>query len=78
MQEKLLKVIMVGIIVQIDNIVKALNSMSLINTMSMVYGNGIYNAVVLKHKSDRSKGTENEQHTLDIQKDLTLYVFLKY
>ena len=45
----------VCIIVQINDIVKSLNSMSLINTMSMVYGNGIYNAVVLKHQSDRSK-----------------------
>jgi len=40
----------------------------------MVYSNGNYNAVVFKHQSDRSKGTENEQHTLDIQKYLALYV----
>ena len=65
---------MVGIIVQINNIVKSLNSMSLINTMSMVYGNGIYNAVVLKHQSDRSKGTGNEQHKLTLKK-ICLLIF---
>jgi len=54
---------MVCIIVQINDIVKTLHSMSLINTMSMVYGNGNYHAVVFKHESDRNKGTENEQHT---------------
>jgi len=65
---------MVGIIVQINNIVKSLNSLSLINTMSMVYGNGIYNAVVLKHQSDRSKGTDNKQHTLTFKK-ICLLIF---
>ena len=73
MQEKLLKVIMVGIIVQTNNIVKTFHSMSLLNNMSMVYGNGDYNAVALKHQSGRSKGTKKEQHTLDIQK---IFVFI--
>jgi len=48
--------------------------MSLINTMSMVYGNGNYHAVVLKHQSDRHKGTENEQHTLGIK----IFVFIGF
>ena len=47
--------------------------MSLLNNMSMVYGNGNYNAVALKHQSGRSKGTKKEQHTLDIQK---IFVFI--
>jgi len=55
---------MVCIIAQINDIVKTLHSMSLLNTMSMIFGNGNYHAVVLKHQSDRNKGTENEQHTL--------------
>jgi len=69
---------MVDIIVQTNNIVKTFHSMSLLNNMSMVYGNGNYNAVVLKHQRDRSKGTENEQHTLKIKKNICLYMFLKY
>jgi len=40
----------------------------------MVYGNGIYNAVVLKHQSDRSKGTGNEQHKLTLKK-ICLLIF---
>jgi len=46
-REASLKVIMVKIIVQIINIVKALHSLSLTDTMSMVNGNGNYNAVVI-------------------------------
>ena len=42
--------------------------------MSMVYGNGNYNAVVLKHQCVSSKGTENEQHTLDIK----YFVFIRF
>jgi len=63
--------------VQIVNISKTSYCMLLINIVSVVYGNGDYHAVVLKHQSAWSEDTENDQHPSGIQ-NISLYSFPNY
>ena len=55
-----MKVNMFEMTVQIDNISKTSYCMLLINIVSVVYGNGNYHAVVLKHQSAWSEDTKND------------------